>query len=176
MRRPRLDAVEGLGAEEAHLGASVDEHDLQLLQRAGDNSIHVFLREPAIIELARRKDSAVLDICEELLNSNDIDGWSVGVNALAEMKTAGSLDRLVALHSQSNPQDKSFIMQRVAQCLTSNHAASFGAMVRGLSIPCEIDVSLWSSVAKAVLGMVCARLGLTMTFSRVDERIRLVIR
>jgi len=137
----------------------------------------LFLREPAITELARKKTPAVLDLCEILLGSTDADEWQVAVNALAEMKTVAALERLIALYCQSDPDDKSFIVQKVAHCLTSDHASSFERMLRELPVPCEIDASRWSSSAKAVLGAVSGRLGLTLTYVRSDkEGARLLIR
>lgn len=129
----------------------------------------MFLRELAIIELARRKNPAVLDLCETLLSSGNPDECHVAVSALSEMKTVASLDKLVVLYRGSNPEDRSFIVQKVAECLTSNHAASFEKMLRELSIPCEIDLSRWSSPAKAVLGAVCGRRGLALTYVRTNQ-------
>jgi hypothetical protein len=176
MKKPRLQVVERQRVEEEESESSLDDHDNELWQRASDPNIHLFLREPAITELARQRHPAVLDLCESLLSSDDIDDWHTAVNALAQMKTVASLDRLIAVYCESSPEERSFMVQKVAECLTSDHAASFDTMLKQLSTPCEIDISRWSSTAKAVLGAVCSRLGLTMTYVRTDiGKVHLVI-
>lgn len=169
MRRIRVEVVEGQKVDSQEPSTASDNYETRLWRRASDRTVDLFLREPAIKELAQKKDPAILDLCESLLSSDDADDWQVAVNALAEMKTVASLDRLIALYVQSNPDDRSFIVQKVAHCLTSDHASSFEKMLRELAVPCEIDVSGWSSSAKAVLGAVCGRLGLTLTYVRADQ-------
>jgi hypothetical protein len=169
MRRPRLEVVEGQEVDTRERSSAANYCDTRLWQRATDKTVHLFLREPAITELARKKDPAILDLCETLLSSDDADDWQVAVNALAEMKTAASIDRLIALYIQSDSDDRSLIIQKVAYCLTSDHASSFEKMLRELPVPCEIDVFKWSSSAKAVLGALCSRVGLTMTYARPEQ-------
>ena len=169
MRRTRVEVVEGQKVDSQEPSTASDNNENRLRRRASDGTVDLFLREPAINELARKKDPAIPDLCETLLSSDDADEWQVAVDALAEMKTTVSLDRLIALYVESNPDDKSVIVQKVAHCLTSDHASSFEKMLREITVPCEIDVSGWSSSAKAVLGAVCGRLGLTLTYVRTDQ-------
>jgi hypothetical protein len=177
MRRPRLEVVGDQNVDSQERLSPADRSDMLLRRRASDGSIHLFLREPAIIELALKKDPTVLDLCETLLRSDDADEWQVAVNALAELKTVVSLERLITLYCESDSEDRSFIVQKVAHCLTSDHASSFEKMLRELPVPCEIDVSGWSSSAKAVLGAVSGRLGLTLVYVRADEgAVHLLIR
>jgi HEAT repeat protein len=169
MKRPPLTAIQKQEAnEDASLPVTASA-DALLRSRATKSDIDLFLREPAIRELARKKDPIILDLCESLLSSPDSDDWLVAVTALAEMKTRASLERLISLYVKSNPEDRSTIVQKVAYCLTSDHASSFEKMLKELSVPCKIDVSSWSSCAKAVLGTLCGRLGLTLTYVRAEQ-------
>ncbi|MHA2191533.1 MAG: hypothetical protein ACXAAP_15035 [Candidatus Thorarchaeota archaeon] len=124
-----------------------------------DKSVHLILREPGLLELARRQDSDLLDFCECMLSSEDIDEWMAAVKILSVMQTDEAVDRLIMVYAQSLSSDRRFVTGEVAKILTADHVHPFTVMVRELASPGEINVTGWTSVAISTLKDVCKRFG-----------------
>jgi hypothetical protein len=152
-----------------HTPLHVDTDRSQLWELVEDTSVHLILREPALLELARRKDTKLYEYCESLLTSGDIDDWFLGVKALAELGTRPAVDRLVMAYAGSLSDDRRFITSLLAQSLSADYVRPFSIMVRELAVPGEIDVTGWTSTAIATLQDVCKRLGIR---SIVDKSVQ----
>ncbi|MHA1925831.1 MAG: hypothetical protein ACW974_07935 [Candidatus Thorarchaeota archaeon] len=84
-----------------------------------NTELHILLREPALIELARRKEPGILSFCETLVNCGDQECWFTGIKALAAMGTYEAVQRLLAVSGSLNPWDRKIVIQTVATVLTS---------------------------------------------------------
>ena len=131
----------------------------QLWELVRDNNIHLLLREPAMIELARRNEPEMLEFCENLAVSGDFDDWLASIRALAALRTREAVDRLVMLYAQCYSEDRIIIIDVVGRLLTAEHIHPFSIMTRQIAKPGELDVTGWTSVAIGTLKNVCKRLG-----------------
>ena len=131
----------------------------QLWELVRDKSIHLLLREPAMIELGRRNEPGTLEFCEKLAVSDDFDEWLASIRALAALRTREAVDRLVMLYAQCYSEDRVIIIDVVGRLLTAEHIHPFSIMTRQLAKPGELDVTSWTSVAISTLKNVCKRLG-----------------
>lgn len=136
----------------------------QLWTRAVDRNIHLFLREPAIRELARRRDSRTADFCEALLKSGDPDDFLVAVDTLAQLGGNYAVTRLIGLCLDCLVHDRAIVLSRLAQLVTGNQAKPFTAMIRELIMPGEIKTKGWTPLAKELLVDECRRQGLSVAF------------
>jgi len=131
----------------------------QLWELVHNKNIHLLLREPAMIELARRNESEMLEFCEKLAVSDDFDEWLASIRALAALRTRDAVDLLVMLYAQCYSEDRIIIIDVVGRLLTAEHIQPFSIMTRQLAKPGEQDVTGWTSVAIGTLKNVCKRLG-----------------
>jgi hypothetical protein len=131
----------------------------QLWELVHDKNIHLLLREPAMIELARRNEPEMFEFCENLIVSDDFDEWRASIRALAALRTGEAIDRLVMLYAQCYSEDRVIIIDVVGRLLTAEHIHPFSIMTRQLAKPGELDVTGWTSVAIGTLKNVCKRLG-----------------
>ena len=131
----------------------------QLWELVTDKKIHLILREPAMQELARRKDTGVMNLCEELLNSDNIEEWFVAVRILGHLHTSNSIERLIKLYTRTNLSDRVFITRILAKILYADYAHPFSIMVRNLAVPGELDVTGWTAIALTTLKNACKRFG-----------------
>jgi hypothetical protein len=125
-----------------------------------DEAVHLILREPGLLELARRRDSELLDFCETMLSSGNIDDWFVAVKTIASIGTRKTIDRLVMIYANTHSEDRRFITNLVAKVLTTDFVHPFSIMIRELAVPGELDITGWTSTAIATLQDVCKRFGI----------------
>ncbi len=147
-----------------------DTPTMKLWQLARDDTIHLILREPSLLELARRRDSELLPFCEKtLLASGNTEDWFVACKTIAAIGTKNAIDKLIMLYARSISDDRSFIIKMVAQTLTAEHIRPFSIMVRELTTTGELDISGWTKTAIATLLDVCKRQNIEVVFSGIKN-------
>jgi hypothetical protein len=132
---------------------------VQLWELVRDEDVHLLLREPAMIELARRNELEMLEFCKKLAVSGDFDEWLASIRALAALCTSEAVDLLVMLYARCYSEDRTIIIDVVGRILTAEHIHPFSIMIRQLAKPGKLDVTGWTSVAIGTLKNVCKRLG-----------------
>lgn len=143
-----------------------DTPTVKLWQLARDDTVHLILREPSLLELARRRDPELLPFCEKiLLSSGDTNEWLVGCKTIAAIGTRNAIDKLIMLYARSISENRQFIINMVAQILTAEHVRPFSIMARELTVVGELDVSGWTKTAIATLQDVCKRQNVEVVFS-----------
>lgn len=160
MRRSRLIFIlkESLAAE-----SFVNYEDTlteSLWDTVKDQSLHILLREPALVELARRKDPGVIVFCDSLLRSEDQESWFTSLKALETLNTYDAAQRLLVLAGSSNTTDRKIVLNVLAKILSSSHRESFRRLLRSIVTPGELDVTDWSPIALRVLEFVCNEKGI----------------
>jgi len=132
---------------------------VQLWELVRDEDVHLLLREPAMIELARRNELEMLEFCKKLAVSGDFDEWLASIRALAALRSREAVDLLVMLYARCYSEDRTIIIDVVGRILTAEHIHPFSIMIRQLAKPGKLDVTGWTSVAIGTLKNVCKRLG-----------------
>ncbi|MFW9918321.1 MAG: hypothetical protein ACFFED_01870 [Candidatus Thorarchaeota archaeon] len=141
-----------------HTPLHADADRTQLWELVRDQDIHLVLREPALLELARRRDPDLLCFSELLLKSQRHEDWTMAVKAIAAIGTTDSLEKLVMIFATSlNNDDRLLIIDLVARSLTADFVRPFSIMVRDIAKPGTIDISGWTKAAIATLQDVCKR-------------------
>jgi len=125
-----------------------------------NHTLHIILREPALLELARRKDPGVIVFCEGLLHSEDQECWFSALKALEMLNTYDAAQRLLILCGSSGTGDRKIVINVLARILTSSQREGFRRLLRSIITPGELDVSDWSPTALRVLEAVCYELGI----------------
>lgn len=120
-----------------------------------DDSLHIILREPALLELARRQEPGVLAYCDKLLLSEDQECWFTGLKALENLNTYDAVHRLLVVCGYSGTGDRSLVMHVLARVLTPAHREGFRRILRSMIKPGVLDVTGWSPTALTVLRAVC---------------------
>ncbi len=136
-----------------------DTDRTKLWELVKDETVHLILREPGLLELARRRDPELLDFCENMLVSGDIDDWFTAIKTIASIGIRKAIDRLVMLYASSQSDGRRFITNLIAKVLTVDHVHPFSIMVRELAVPGELDITGWTSTSIATLQAVCKRQG-----------------
>ena len=77
-----------------------------LWDTVNDSSIHILLREPALLELARRKEPGVLSYCDKLLLSEDQECWFSALKTLETLNTYDSVQKLLVVCGYSGTGDR----------------------------------------------------------------------
>jgi len=126
-----------------------------LWDTAKAEELHILLREPALIELARRQEPGVLSFCDKLLFSEDQEQWFSALKILEALNTYDAVQRLLVICGHSGTGDRSVVMQVLARVLTSSHREGFRRILRSMVTPGVLDVSGWSPTALSVLKAVC---------------------
>lgn len=137
-----------------------DTDRTKLWELVKDETVHLILREPVLLELARRRDPELLDFCENMLVSGDIDDWFTAIKTISSIGIRKAIDRLVMLYASSPSGDRRFITSLIAKVLTVDYVHPFSIMVRELAFPGELDITGWTSTAIATLHDVCKRQGI----------------
>lgn len=123
---------------------------------AKDEELHILLREPALIELARRQEPGVLSYCDKLLVSEDQERWFSALKILEALKTYDAVQRLLVVCGYSGTGDRGVVMHFLARILTTAHREGFRRILRSMISPGVLDVSRWSPTALSVLKAICA--------------------
>ena len=160
MTQPRLRLLSTPSHIETHTPLYVDVDSARLWNLVEDETVHLILRKPALLELARRHDLQLMDYCEKLLGSEDYEDWLMGISILVALGTPEAVDRLVLVYAQSLNNERRHVLCMVAKILTAEHVKPFSIMVRELAIPGELDVSGWTRTAISTLIDVCKRFGI----------------
>lgn len=143
-----------------HTPLYADVDGARLWDLVNDNTVHLLLRKPALLELARRNDPNLMDYCEQLLTSDDHENWFAGLATLSALGSHDAVDRLILAYAHSLNEDRKIVLSVVAKLLTAEHVKPFSIMVREVAIPGEIDITGWTKVAISTLQDVCKRFGL----------------
>jgi hypothetical protein len=113
----------------------------RLWMTVNQESLHPFLREPALLELARRQDSRVLDLCERMMVKDDPEEWLLAVFTLGELGTIYAIERLLHHASQCESYRKRIILKTVATILTEEYWESFIKLANIFGVPGILDVT-----------------------------------
>ena len=174
MTQPRLRLLSTPSHIENHTPLYVDVDSARLWNLVEDETVHLILRKPALLELARRQDPLLMDYCEKLVGSEDYEDWLIGINILVELGTHDAVDRLILVYAQSLNDERRHVLCMVAKILTAEHVKPFSIMVREVACPGELDVSDWTKAAISTLKDVCRRFGIetyghTATMGNIDS-------
>ncbi len=120
-----------------------------------DESLHMILRESALLELARRKEPGVLAYCDKLILSEDEECWFSALKALETLNTYDATQRLLVICGYSGTRNRNIAMNSLARILTSSHTEGFRRILRSSITPGVLDVTGWSPTALRVLMAVC---------------------
>lgn len=162
MTQPRLRLLSTPSHIENHTPLYVDVDSARLWNLVEDNTVHLILRKPALLELARRQDPLLMDYCEKILGSEDYERWLIGIDILVALGTSDAVDRLILVYAQSLNDERRHVLSMVAKILTAEHVKPFSIMVREVACPGELDVSGWTRTAISTLKDVCKRFGIEM--------------
>jgi hypothetical protein len=131
-----------------------------LWDTAKDDSLHILLREPALIELARRKEPGVLSYCDKLLLSDDHESWFSALKTLETLNTYDAVHRLLVVCGYSGTGERKIVMHVLARVLSASHREGFRRILRSMITPGTLDVTGWSPTALRVLKSVCTEQGI----------------
>jgi len=168
MTQPRLRLLSTPSHIEHHTPLYVDVDSARLWNLVEDETVHLILRKPALLELARRHDLQLMDYCEKLLGSEDYEDWLMGLDLLVALGTHDAIDRLILVYAQSLNDERKHVLCMVAKILTAEHVKPFSIMVREIARPGELDVSGWTKTAISTLKDVCKRFGIDVFGAGVE--------
>ncbi len=158
---------------EDHTPLYVDVDSARLWDLIFDEKVHLVLKRPALVELARRKDPKLMDYCENLVKSDDYEEWLTGLATLSAVGTNEAVDSLILVYAHSLNEDRRVVLSYVAKILTAEHVKPFSIMVREVAVPGEIDVTGWTRVAISTLLNACKRFGVaTILDGRICDSIK----
>jgi hypothetical protein len=127
-----------------------------------DHTLHIILREPALLELASRKDPGVIVFCDQLLHMDDQECWFTALKALEVLNTYDAAQRLLILCGNSGTGDRKIVLSVLARVLTSSQREGFRRLLRSIITPGELDISKWTPTALRVLESICNELGVSI--------------
>jgi hypothetical protein len=139
-----------------------------LWDTAKNSELHILLREPALLELARRGEPGVQSFCEVLIGCGDQECWFTGIHALASLRTYDAVSRLLVTSGSLNPCDRNIVIHTVATVLSSAHRETFRRVLHPLVVPGFMDVTGWTPTAVRILKSVCEERGLVIIASAKD--------
>ncbi|MFW9961257.1 MAG: hypothetical protein ACFFDV_09575 [Candidatus Thorarchaeota archaeon] len=168
MTQPRLRLLSTASHIENHTPLYVDVDSARLWNLVEDESVHLILKKPALLELARRRDSLLMDYCENLLSSGESEKWFLGVDILVAIGSPEATDRLILVYAQALNDERKHVLCMVAKVLTAEHVKPFSIMVRNVAVPGELDVTGWTKTAISTLKNACKRFGIE-TFGEGDK-------
>ncbi|MFW9834276.1 MAG: hypothetical protein ACFFEK_09800 [Candidatus Thorarchaeota archaeon] len=157
MTQPRLRLLSTPFHIENYTPLYVDVDSARLWNLVEDETVHLVLRKPALLELARRQDPMLMDYCEKLLHTEDYEDWLMGIDLLVALATLEAVDRLILAYAQSVNDGRKHVLCMVAKILTAEHVKPFSIMVREVACSGELDVSGWTKTAISTLIDVCKR-------------------
>ena len=128
-----------------------------------DDSLHIRLREPALLELARRNEPGILPYCDKLLTSGDEECWFTALEVLGTLNTYQAVQKLFMAGGYSGTRDRIAVMHALGMILTDTHRDEFRRLLRMMIAPGELDVTRWTKTALRVLKDVCLELGIVVT-------------
>lgn len=126
---------------------------------ARNEQAHPLLREPAIVELSRRKETGAMELCGTLLRSPNVEEWFVAVRALIAMGTHEALERLTGLYARSKDWKRRYVFMSIARILTAEYIRPFQLMAKDFVTMERLDVTGWTRTAILTMKSVCNRYG-----------------
>jgi len=123
------------------------------------DSLNIILREPALLELASRKDPGVIVYCDSLLRADDQESWFSALKALETLNTYDAAQRLLVLCGTASTGDRKIVLNVLARVLSSSQREGFRRLLRSVVTPGELDVTNWTPTALRVLEGVCLEKG-----------------
>lgn len=125
-----------------------------------NDSLNIILREPALLELASRKDPGVIAYCDNLLRADDQESWFSALKTLETLNTYDAAQRLLVLCGTASTGDRNIVLNVLARVLSSSQREGFRRLIRSVVSTGELDVSNWTPTALRVLEAVCAEKGI----------------
>ena len=129
----------------------------RLLKTASNPSLHLFLREPAFLELAHRGDSRILNLCEKMITSSDPDEMFVAIQVLSTYGTQESIERLLSYCVSCDPSFRIAALHALATALTPEYTDYFTKLVTPLACTGVLDITAWTPSAITALERACQR-------------------
>ncbi|MFX0107801.1 MAG: hypothetical protein ACFE7R_05940, partial [Candidatus Hodarchaeota archaeon] len=133
-----------------------------------NEELHILLREPALMELARRREPGVLSYCETLVSCGEQECWFTGIRALAAINTYDAIKRLLVISGSLNLGDRRIVLQTVARVVSSAQREDFRRVARIMAVPGILDVTGWTHAALRILKAVCDERGIIVIPSSPD--------
>lgn len=131
-------------------------------------NLHPFLREPALLELARRGDSKLLELCEKLLVANDPDDCLIAIRILAQLGTRLAIERLLQFCCSCSPPFKKESLNALATALTPEYANYFMKLITPLACTGILDITGWTPCAISSLEKLCQRKSIRVVSGKAD--------
>ncbi len=144
-----------------------DSDDLWV--RINDKSTYLFIRTPMMFELARRNDIRIMDFCEELLKSGDVEEWFVALRVFSSMGNDSACQRLIDLYIASPPHRRGYIAIHTAMTTGPCFEKDFNRIAVSMAAAGTLDVSGWTDTALSCLKSSCKRIGIEMIELKGDE-------
>jgi hypothetical protein len=126
-----------------------------LVYTAANRDLHLLLREPALLELALREHSAVIPICNELLNDEDSEKRNLALRALVKLATPDAIKLLLCLLKSGTLHERRLALQMLGKVVTPSFRDQFREIIKELVIPGVLDISQWTPTAVRVLYSFC---------------------
>ena len=126
-----------------------------LWDTAKDESLHILLREPALLELARRREPGILAYCDKLLIADDQECWFSALKVLETLNTYDAAQRLLVICGYSGTGNRKIVVNALARVLTAAHREGFRRILRSMIEPGVLDVTGWTPTALHVLKSIC---------------------
>jgi hypothetical protein len=131
-----------------------------LWERVNDESAYLFVRTPMIFELARRGDNRILDFCEDLISSGDIEEWFVGLRILAHFKNDAACERFIELFQEAPLPRRIYIAKYMGMVVNRKFKTEFKKIAMTMVGCGTLEVTGWTESAIACLKSTCKRLGI----------------
>jgi hypothetical protein len=160
MKQNQLTLVARDSVADISESALTDTLTESLWDTTKNHTLNIILREPALLELANRKDPGVITFCDNLLHSEDQECWFSALKALEALNTYDAAQRLLILCGDSGTGDRKIVLNVLARVLTSSQREGFRRLLRSVLAPGELDISRWTPTALRVLASVCHELGI----------------
>lgn len=106
-----------------------------------------------------------MELCDALLDSQNVEDWFVAVHALAAMGTPDAIERLILLHANSKDWKRRYVFMSIGRILTLEFVRPFRQMAKDFLMVEMLDVTGWTRTAILTMKSVCNRYGI-----RVLER------
>ncbi|NWF94673.1 MAG: hypothetical protein HXY34_00865 [Candidatus Thorarchaeota archaeon] len=137
---------------------SRDLADMDLHSLAENRAIPLSIREKYILELARRREPWMMQFCEGLLASADIEEWLLGVTALIAIGTGDAVERLFRLYNETSEQERPIVFEALGRTVSPEYSHAFAAVARFHVGQHRVDVENWTEHAIGILEAVSGRL------------------
>ncbi len=138
----------------------VDWTSDELWRLVHDHSMHLFLREPMLLELARRADQSVINFCRRLIMDPNVECWFLALKVLVTLGSPLAFEILLDEYVTSSERDRRNVASLLAQLIDEGTASLFKRVVREFVGVGRLDVTGWTSNALDVLHALCKRHGI----------------